>query len=677
MAAFVVGGVASITLEAPRAFAQEAQVLNVQNADIRAFIQDVARMTGRTFVVDSRVTGNVTVTSTKPLSRIEVFEVFLSTLRANGLVAVPAGNGAYRIVPEENAAKQPAAVGSGSFSTRVFRLNNVDAASVVDTLKPLIGTQGQVIANKRSNTVVVSDYADNVARVAKLVSEIDSDAMRIETITLRHSSAPEIAAVIRDLADGPGSERNSSTVTVIPVESSNSIVLRGPRSMIDRLMPVIADLDGRAGNPDDVGVVFLKHANAEKLLPVLEQLLGQKGDSIFTRQNTSPSQNSPRPVSRIGNDKKDPSSPAEAPDFSDRSNASSGISTPKGSVAVYAGANALIINADPETQRRITEVIRKLDVRRQQVLVEAIVVEISDDAVREIGSQFIMAGESGFASNSSPNAKPNIYGLTGAAVSGSQFPAGSTGRQQAGEAIFRNLSTARGLVLGGVGQSGDQLFSIIINAVKLDTKSNLLSTPSVMTLDNEKASLLVGQDVPITTGEVLGNNNDNPFRTVERTNVGVQLDVRPQINEDGVITLFLRQEVSGINENVSVSSGDLILNKREIETTVLVDDGAIVVLGGLMDEKESLTTQKIPGLGDIPGVGRLFTNKSRTKVKTNLMVFIRPTIVRSSLEAEALTKPRYNQIRRAQNQSAEPDSTTLDELITEYMGGVAPAPDVK
>ncbi|MBU1383949.1 MAG: type II secretion system protein GspD, partial [Alphaproteobacteria bacterium] len=262
-------------LAATPVLAQAGQTLNVQGADIRAFIQDVARSTGRTFIVDPAVTGTVTVTSDRPLSRAQLFEVFLSTLRANGLVVTPTGSGAYRISPAQGAAQGPATVGNERFATEVFQLRNIDAASAAETIRPLVGAQGQVLANAGANSVVVADFADNLARIRALIGRIDVDRTGFEVVTLQNSSAREIAAVLQSVLTPPGGQPGQGMVTVTPVESSNSIVLRGDPAAMARIRPLVEDLDRRAESADDVKVVFLQHANAEALLPVLQQIVGQ------------------------------------------------------------------------------------------------------------------------------------------------------------------------------------------------------------------------------------------------------------------------------------------------------------------------------------------------------------------------------------------------------------------
>ena len=633
----------------------QSQTLNVQGADIRAFIQDVARSTGRTFIVDPGVTGTVTVSSERALSRTQLFEVFLSTLRANGLVVTPTSSGAYRISPAQGAAQGPATVGSERFATEVFQLRNIDAASAAETIRPLVGPQGQVLANPAANSVVVADFADNLARIRTLIGRIDVDRTGFEVITLENSSAREIAAVLQTVLAPPGGQPGQGMVSVTPVESSNSIVLRGDPAAMARIRPLIEDLDRRAESADDVKVIFLQHAAAEALLPVLQQIVGQ--------QVTAAGADAGPAVGRGGQAEAVAPAAAAAPAPGQRA-----------IIARFPGANALVISGSADTQRMLAEVVRQLDQRRQQVLIEAIVVELSDNAVRELGVQWLLAGEDGNPvglTNYSDRAA-SLVPLAGGAAAGG-LPTGNPLRDQLQTLAVNTLLGANGFIGGGGGRIGDGLFGFIINAAKTDAGSNLLQTPSLMTLDNEEATILVGQEVPITTGEALLDGNSNPFRTTQRQDIGVKLIVRPQINAGGSITLFLRQEVSSINGVLTSSADDLVLNKRELETTLVVDDGDIAVAGGLLDQNDRLSVDGVPGLSNLPVIGGLFRSTSRQRGRTNLMVFIRPTIIRSSADAQTLAADRWGYMRRQQLENAPGVEPGLDEMLRDYMRTQAPA----
>lgn len=659
------------------------QVLNLRDADIRAFIQDVARVTGRNFVIDSRVQGKVSVVTDRALSKSEYFEVFLATLRANGFVAVPMEGGGYRVQPSDTAAAQPgkigeAGAGRNQFVTEVFRLRAIEATSAVETLRPLVSREGSVTANRSGNSLVVADYADNIRRIRGLLSRIDSEGAATDVIALKNAGAREIATSLQQLATGgqAGGDGARTAVAVVAIDSSNSIALRGDAEMVTRFGAIARDLDKRAASGTEIQVYWLQHADADKLMPVLQQLVGQP-----TALSAAPS---------TGNGGASAALPAPVATLAS-SSSNNGRAAPI--IARYDGLNAVIVSAPADTQRMLSQVIRQLDTRRDQVLVEAIIVEISDDAARKLGVQFLLGGKPGsnipFAATNYSNAAPNILTVAGA-IGARQLNNttttvnGTTTTTQTNNAVSDQLAQAAvNSILGagggfagfaaGIGNNG--LFGTIINAVQSDTKSNILSTPSIVTLDNQEAKLLVGQEIPITTGEALSKNFDNAFRTVQRQNVGVQLEVKPQINDGGSIKLAIRQEVSSIAGPVSNNSSDLILNKREIQTTVTVDDGQIIALGGLLDDNERRTLEKIPFLGDIPGLGQLFRSRSKTRSKTNLMVFIRPTILRSAQDAQALAERRYNYVRAQQRLLRPDEEPSLDQLVRDYMDATPPSVD--
>ncbi len=682
----LLAGALALTISGPLA----AQLtLNVRDADIRAFIQDAARVTGRTFIIDSRVQGKVSVVTDRPLSRSEYFEIFLSTLRANGLVAVPSPGGAFRIQPVEGLAGQPGAVGRAAsrnqFITEVIRLRSIDAASALETLRPLVSREGSITANRAGRSIVVADYADNIARIREVLNRIDRDGGATETVVLRNAGAREIATSLQSLMAGGG--EGAPAATVVAIDSSNSIAIRGDSETVARLASMARDFDRRAESGTEIRVYWLEHADAEKLVPVLQQLLGQQVTTPVSTASVSGS------AANRGNGEVSPPAAAPIAVASGGETSRTGVGGRGPAIVTrYEGANAVIIAGSAETQRLLGEVVRQLDTRREQVLVEAIIVEISDSAAQRLGVQFLIGStDTGFAATNYSNAQPNILTLAGAiaanelntttttvvAPDGTRTTTDVTENsglantlQQAAANALLNANGGIGGVATKLGRNG--IFGAIINAVKSDTDSNILSTPSVLTLDNQEASILVGQEVPVTTGEALSENFDNQFRTVQRQNVGVQLEVRPQINSGGSIKLFLRQEVSSVAGPVASDSSDLIINKREIETTVTVDDGDILALGGLLDDNERRTIEKIPLLGDIPVLGNLFKSKSKSRAKTNLMVFIRPTILRSRAEAAALTAQRYGYIRGRQAGFNPEQEPSLDALVRDYMGTQPP-----
>ncbi|WP_416906876.1 MAG: type II secretion system secretin GspD [Polymorphobacter sp.] len=670
------------------------QTVNLRDADVRAYIQDVARATGRTFIIDPRVQGKVSVVSERPLGQTEYFELFLSTLRANGLVVSPAGGGAYRVSPADGAATSPGLRGgANSFVTEAIRLNAIDAASAVESLRPLVSREGQLTANRTGNSIIIADYADNVRRIRQALAQLDQSRNTTTVVALENAGAREIAAALRDLANATRGADGGNQVGIVPIDSSNSIALRGDPAAVADLAKTVRDLDGRAADGSDVRVVFLNHADAETLLPVLQQLVGQAA--------TAPSGTSALPPSQMaGTSSGAPQGQGQGAQGGSglrslvqrgpASNAAASAGPVPGAtigdgravIARFEGANALVISAPAEVQRQLGEVIRQLDIRREQVLIEAIIVEISDVAAQRLGVQYLLTGTGGssvpFAASNYSNASPNLLAVTGAVAAERELGSDNPTTQVLREAALASLLGTTGGTFGLGGELGnDALFGIVLNAVKTDTASNVLSTPSAMTLNNEVAHILVGQDIPITTGEALSNNFDNAFRTIQRQNVGILLDARPQINAGGTITLQIRQEVSSVAGPVSRTSNELIINKREITTTVAVDDGQIIALGGLIDENERETLEKVPLLGDIPLLGNFFRSRSTSRTKTNLMVFLRPTIVKSPGDAARLAGQRYEYMTdaeasaRASRGMADLPSA-LDALVRDYLRAAPP-----
>ncbi len=678
--------------------------LNVRDADIRAFIADAAKVTGRTFIIDNRVAGKVTVVTDRPLSRSEYFEIFLSTLRSNGLVAVPAANGALRIQPLDNAAQQPSRIGSAgagrnSFVTEIVRLRQVDAQSALDTVRPLVSAQGSVSANRAGNSLVVVDFADNVRRVRQVLARIDVDAASTGIIALRNAGAREVAAALQALAGGgQGGPAPGVGVSVVAVEGSNSVAIRGDRATVARLSAIARQLDAQARNNTEIRVVFLENADAEQLLPVLQQLVGQAPDqpsnTPLSRANFGASNsgtgtgNSTGPIQQPA--------PVAAPASSGGgSSGQAAITTQGGRTAAvvtrFSGANAIVIAAPGEIQRQLADVIRQLDQRRAQVLVEAIIAEVSDSTVKRLGAQFLLGNLSGgaFAASTFSNSAPNILQIAGAigarelgttttttVANGvtTTVTNNSDGSDQLTQSAINSILGTSGGFAGFGGTIGETIFGAIINAVKSDTTSNLLQVPNLVALDNQEAHSLVGQEIPVTTGQALSSNFDNAFRTTQRQNVGIGLDVKPQVNSSGTVKLNIHIQVSSIAGPVSNDNSELILNKREVETVLTLDNGAIGVIGGLLSDEERRTIEKIPLLGDIPVVGNLFRSKARSRAKTNLMIFIRPTIMRTAADSRALAERRYGYTRLQEGLQKPGEEPNIDQLVREYLGAAPPIP---
>jgi general secretion pathway protein D len=665
--------------------------LNVRDADIRAFVQDAARVTGQTFIVDGRVTGKVSVVTDRPLSRSEYFEVFLSTLRANGLVAIPMRGGGYRVQPSDGAATQPTRVGSrteapSQFVTEVFRLRSIDATTAVETLRPLVSREGSITANRNANSLVVADYADNIRRIRELVRQIDRDSAATQIVTLDNAGAREIATALQGLAGQGGGEGGRSPVSVAAIDSSNAIALRGDPTSVARFAAMAKQLDARAQSGAEIRVYRLEHANAATLLETVQSLIG--GQSNASQGSELP------PVAAAPANGGGATAPVPIPVVAASSGSGMNAIGGRGPVVVtrYEGTNALIVAANPEMQRTLGELIRQLDTRPEQVLVEAIVVEIGNEAAKKLGVQFLVGGKNApFAATNYSNATPNILTIAGA-IGAEELTRetttvnGTTTTTTVSSALGDSLQEAAAAsILSATGGFGgfaldigkNAIFGTIINAIAADTESNLLATPHIVTLNNQKAKFLVGQEVPVSTGEQLSANFENAFRTVQRQEVGIKLEVTPQVNAQGDVKLFLKQEVSSVAGPVSSRSSDLILNKREFETTLTVGDGQLLAIGGLLNDDERRTIERIPLLSDIPIIGELFKSRSRSRSKTNLMVFIRPTILRSRADGDVMTARRYDYVRSmqlARNPDIEP---SIDELLRDYMGAVPPvAPNV-
>ncbi|MAT36280.1 MAG: type II secretion system protein GspD [Ponticaulis sp.] len=609
---------------------QQRHRINLSDVELTDLIEDVSIVTGYTFIVHPQVRGRVTVTSQTPLTTSEVFDVFLSTLRVHQFVAVPAGDRTYRIVPEQTASSDASVTSRGRdgelFVTQILKLKYFNAVEAAQMIKPVINPAGQVVANKNSNTLVVVDYASNMARVREIVAQLDEDQSMVETLELRNVPAREMETILNGLTD-----EFAMNFSVAASESTNSVIIRGDQVAVIKALQVARRLDETERKRDNIRVIALNNAKAEQIVPVLDRLTG----AIAEQQGAGET---------------------------------SGIGP---TISAHEPTNSLIISADFEMLEAIERVVQSLDVRRPQVLVEAIVVEMSDNAVDELGLQFVVSGTGDdipFASTNYSRSAPNMLALTGALAS--EGGLSGDGSNQFQDAAISSLLGLEGLTLGGGGVSGDTLFGVILNAVERDVASNILSTPMLMAVDNETSSIIVGQEIPITTGEVLGSDNSNPFRTVERKNVGVQLDVTPQIGEGDSVKLSIYQEASNVAD--AIASGEFITNKRSITTTVVADDGEIIVLGGLVEQTSSISNSQVPILGDLPGVGPLFKSRGKTNVKTNLMVFIRPTIVRDPEDVRLTTTQKFRYLRAQELMRSEGDGSLMDEFVSDVLGAAPP-----
>lgn len=646
--------VASVSALLSAASAQEAACrieLNYEDADIRAVVDEIAIRTGRYFVLDPAVQGRVTIKS-PPNGGIcadEAWELFQAMLRANDFVAIPIGDQKFRIVPLQEAARSGGRVGGDGVGldlvTEIVRLRYVDSREAAANLAQIIGNNGVVSPVRSGNAIILVDTATNVERLRKVLLELDRDPTVFRRIALENASAGDVARIVADLASEITDEQANGrgSFSIAPVEASNSLFVRAEPTLMTRIEGVIAELDRFGGTTSNLSVIYLNHASAEELAPLLTEVAN----------------NVPSPLGG---------------ESATRSN--------RATISFHGATNSLIINGDAEIQRTLQNVIAKLDVRRSQVLVEAIVVAISERLERDLGFQYFLTGngENGvpFTATNFPSG-PNLLPAAGAALLRGDALSGvfDTDEGGAGEGLsdefalqaLNSLLGLQGGTFGGGFEFGDgNVFGAILNAIQTDTDSNVLSTPSVLTLDNETARLQVGQEIPITTGEQIGNDFQNPFRTVDREEVGVILEVTPQINEGNVVTLQITQEISDVQGPVTSTSTDLITNKREITTTALVDDGQILVIGGLIDEELELRSDKVPFLGDVPGLGALFRSNSRESSRSNLMVFIRPTIIRDQQTAELATRKKLDYIRARELLRTGGPESNIDRVIDQVTG---------
>lgn len=624
--------------------------INYDDADIRAVVDEIAIRTGRTFLLDPRVQGRVTVKSAPggQLCADEAWDLFQAMLRVNGFTATPVGAGKFKIVPVQEGPRSAGPVGDGSggdIVTEIVRLRFVDAREAAANISQITSERGVVAPVRSGNSLIIVDTADNVARLREVLAQIDRDSTVYRTIPLSNASAAEVARVVGNLAQeisAEGAQRGQ--LSVVPIDASNSVLVRAEPGLMTRIEGVIRELDRMGAAKSDLSVIHLSNADAEEMAPLLREVAEAQTAS-------AEGQTTGRRVA----------------------------------ISFHKPTNAIIINGDADIQRTLQNVIAQLDVRRAQVLVEAIVVEVSDTTARELGVQYFISGTGGsrvpFSTTNFQGTQPNVLAAAGALLlEGRALGGGSGGDDDDDDnpptisgaltqAAINSFLGMNGFALGGAGKTkGGTIFGAILTAIKQDDSSNVLSTPSVVTLDNQEAMLSVGQEIPITTGEAIGDNFANAFRTVSREPVGVILTVTPQVNEGGTVTLKIKQEISSIAGQIISSSTDLITNKREITTTALVDDGDILVIGGLIDEQTFNRQEKIPLLGDIPVAGNLFRSSARSKERRNLMVFIRPTILRDRETGLAATQKKMDYLRAREMLYGGNPQSELERLIEQATG---------
>jgi len=595
----------------PMAKAQEPTITpNYRDADIRQIIEAVGEVTGRNFIVDPRITAKVTMLSSTPMSPDAFYEAFLSILQVNGYVAMTTGN-IVKIVPDASARQYAGLLNTDGAAaddivTQVVQVQNVGAAQLVPILRPLIPQYGHLAAHPGSNMLIVSDRASNVERMLRIIRRIDqSSDDEIEVVRLEHASAAEIVRVLTTLTQAPRADGAPVSMSLVSDARTNSVLIGGDKSERLRLRALIAHLDTPLEDGGDTQVRYLRYADAEELSTKLQQHFTQQAAGDAAAPSANSSQN----------------------------------------ISVWADTqtNAIVVNAPPKMMRSLMSIVDKLDIRRAQVLVEAIIVEVIADKTSELGVTW------GIDDGGSNNP-----------VAVTNFPSAGAGVVQLGAAIGSGggdgaISDPTGLIgegiTVGVGRLSDTgvSFAAILNALQGNADTNIISTPTLVTTDNEEASLNVGQEVPFVTGSFSNTGGGaggavNPFQTIQREQVGVKLTITPQINEGGdALLLKISQEISNIASSAA-GAVDLITNERIIETTVIVEDGEILVLGGLLEDTWRESEQKVPILGSIPVLGALFRVQKSDLVKTNLMVFIRPKILRDTAQSRFETNTKYDQI---------------------------------
>ncbi len=668
---------ATLVQAVPPAFAQaggtgaprrgEPITLNFANADIEAVARTMAVVTGRDVVVDPRVKGTMNLVTDRPLAPMAAFNQFASALRLQGFAVVEA-EGLYKIVPEAEAKLQTqvvstatpgASVADNQIVTQIFRLNHESPNSLLPVLRPLIPPNNTINVNPGNNSLVITDYAGNMRRLARIIAALDvPDASDIEVIPLKHSIATDMVPLITRLVDGsgpgapgapaPGRADTSFRTTLLADPRSNSLILRAAnrartalvRTLVEKLdRPPTESSNGAAGN---IYVVYLKNADAVRLAATLRAAMaanqmpgmpGAPGAAGAAGGAPQPQANLPQalPVGLNGQS----GSPAANAPLNNANQPSTG-----GQIQADPSTNSLIITAPEPQYRQMRAVIDRLDGRRAQVMIEALIVEVRADKAANFGVQWQSAlGNNAVIGTNSSLSGANLLALTQALAT----------RDVAG------IRPSSGLNLGIAGKIGGQyILGAIANFFNSDGDANVLSTPNLLTLDNEEAKIVIGQNVPFVTGQYASTSGSvgiNPFTTVERKDVGLTLRVRPTINENGTVKMTIFQEISTVAGNTINNPNGPTTNKRAIETNVLVEDGGLVMLGGLLSDDYSNTVEKVPLAGDIPVLGNLFKNEIRSRVKSNLMMFLRPVVMRDGASTEAFAQDRYGEIRGLQQQT--------------------------
>lgn len=627
--------------------------INLRDADLTAFINEVADITGKNFAVDPRVRGNVTVISNKPLNKAEVYDLFLGVLNVNGVVAIPSGN-TIKLVPDSNVKSSGVPFDSkhratgDQIVTRVIWLENTNPNDLIPAIRPLMPQFAHLSAVAGTNALIVSDRASNIYQLETIIRNLDGTGQNdIEAVTLQSSQAEEMLGLLESMSStGAARDLKGSRIRIIADTRTNRIVLKGDTATRKRIRQMIEMLDVPAA--DRLGglkVFRLKYASAKNLAEILQGLVS--GQSVSGSSNSSRSSSNNSGMNNLANNSSSSSSSGSSSSIStpainlgggSNSNSQNSITSFNGNgVSIIAddSQNSLVVKADPQLMREIESAIQQLDIRRQQVLIEAAIIEVEGNDADQLGVQWALGDlNSGIGLINFSNVGASIADLAAGYVAGGAAGAAA------------NLGTGTSLLLGDYRESDNgsrKLYGALIQALKSKTKSNLLSTPSIVTMDNEEAYIVVGQNVPFVTGSVTTQGGTaNPYTSVERKDVGVTLKVVPHIGEGGSVRLEVEQEVSAVQDKGQAQ--DLVTSKRAIKTSILAEHGQTIVLGGLISDNSIHSRQSVPGLGAIPGLGRLFRADAKSNEKRNLLVFIHPTIVGDKNDVRRLSQQRYSQL---------------------------------
>lgn len=634
----------------------ESWKVNLQDADIKAFINEVATITNQNFVLDPRINGNVTVISNKALSRDEIYQLFLSVMQVNGIAAIDSGT-TVKLVPD-NVAKQSGvavdlrgdSVGE-SLATRVIYLTNTQAAEVLGVIRPLMPQSAHAAAVPGVNALVLSDRADSLNQLTALIRDLDSnvnDSLRV--IPLRHVDSERMMELISALVSSAGSgqaQGGSNQLKVIADSASDRLLVKGSPEMIAKVQEMVNQLDTTPSRRlSGLRVFRLKYASASHIAEMLRGLLANQSinsagaTSTLESASLNDTSSAGAGLSSAANDTSTNSTAASALSSAGAGAGSASANGRPFSIIADETQNAVIVNAAPELMFEIEDAVNQLDSRRAQVLIQAAIVEVSGDDATQLGVQWALGNaNSGYGVVNFNNVGASATSLAAAALAGGS-----------------SISAAAGSIAGalvGIGdsskdsQGNTQFYGAILQALDSTTSANLLSMPSILTLDNEKASILVGQNVPFVTGSYTtsGNSSTNPFQTIDRQDIGINLNVIPHIGDNGTVRLEVSQEVSSVVPGSTGNASGLITNKSLINTTILADDQQTIALGGLMRDNTTTRQQKVPGLGNVPVIGRLFRSDNDSTQKSNLIIFLQPTILRDGGAVASVTERKYNQMR--------------------------------